>query len=89
MLELKCLLGPGVVLIVSFLVIKVCLKKNAYVSEIPTLIPVSFSLSSPPPTLFGFISLFLFTGKSRICLPDYFYSRDIFEDYSVWIIATS
>lgn len=29
-----------------------------------------------------------FTGKSRICLPDNFYSWNIFEDYSIWIIIT-
>lgn len=33
------------------------------------------------------VHLFLFTGKGRICLPDYFYSGDISEDYSVWIVA--
>lgn len=46
-------------------------------------------LPNPPPPYPPPLFLFLFTGKSRICLPDYFYSRDIFEDYSIWIIATS
>lgn len=54
--------------------------------EMLILIPVSLSFLLPLPPFF-FVSLFFFTGKSRICLPDYFYNRDIFEDYSVWIIA--
>lgn len=72
----------------SFLIIKLGLELNASISETLILTPISFS-SSPPPPIFCFVSLFLFTGKSRICLPDYFYSRNIFEDYSIWIIATS
>lgn len=50
---------------------------------------ILFFFLSSSSSLPHFVSLFHFTGKSRICLPDYFYSRDIFEDYSIWIIATS
>lgn len=56
---------------------------DASVSELLILIIGSFFL--PPPLL----CLFLLTGKSRICLPDYFYSGDISEDYSVWTVAAS
>ena len=46
MLELKCLLAPGVVLIFPFLIIKLGLELNANISETLILIPISFS-SSP------------------------------------------
>lgn len=48
MLELKCFPGTGAVLMVPFLIIKLCLEKNAYISEILNLIPVSFSSSLYP-----------------------------------------
>lgn len=51
MLELKCLLAPGAVLIVPFLIIKLGLELSVNVSE--TLILISFS-SSPPPHNFSF-----------------------------------
>lgn len=55
MLELKRLPGTGAVLMVPFLIIKLCLEKNAYISEILILIPISFS-SSPPSPPFCFSS---------------------------------
>lgn len=54
MLELKCLLAPGVVLIFPFLIIKLGLELNANISETLILIPISFS-SSPPPPIFCFL----------------------------------
>ena len=53
MLELKCLLAPGVVLIVPFLIIKLGLELNASISETLILTPISFS-SSPPTPIFLF-----------------------------------
>uniref|UniRef100_A0A8C2SLZ4 Voltage-dependent L-type calcium channel subunit alpha n=1 Tax=Capra hircus TaxID=9925 RepID=A0A8C2SLZ4_CAPHI len=53
-LELKCLLAPGVVLIFPFLIIKLGLELNANISETLILIPISFS-SSPPPPIFCFL----------------------------------
>uniref|UniRef100_A0A8C2SNJ4 Voltage-dependent L-type calcium channel subunit alpha n=1 Tax=Capra hircus TaxID=9925 RepID=A0A8C2SNJ4_CAPHI len=54
LLELKCLLAPGVVLIFPFLIIKLGLELNANISETLILIPISFS-SSPPPPIFCFL----------------------------------
>ena len=50
MLKLKCLLAPGAVLIVPFLIIKLGLELSVNVSE--TLILISFSSSPPPPNFF-------------------------------------
>ena len=54
MLKLKCLLAPGAVLIVPFLIIKLGLELSVNVSE--TLILISFSSSPPPPNFFFFSS---------------------------------
>lgn len=49
-LELKCLLAPGAVLIVPFLIIKLGLELSVNVSE--TLILISFPSSPLPPNFF-------------------------------------